>query len=255
MTVIPFIIFLLTLFCGPLAAAEPAGLQVKDCSMCHVVEVNAVANEGGRHASAVSCLDCHPQHPPTEAETILPCLACHQDEAHFQVGNCKQCHADPHRPLASLHAPSKPVRRECLSCHQDVGRQMAEKDSKHARLFCNRCHTHHKELPSCLECHEPHMATQQAGDCLRCHPAHQPTFINPKGYMPVSFCRPCHLRQARELETTDTKHGGLKCNYCHSGLHPSTTACQDCHGLPHNTTLHNEFRNCLQCHGNPHHLQ
>lgn len=202
----------------------------------------------------MGCLDCHPQHPPTGTEITVSCTLCHSDLPHYQLKDCLHCHRDPHKPLLSLREPLKPVRKECLSCHVEVGKRMAEEPSKHAELFCNRCHSRHKEIPGCLECHEPHSSKQSSADCLRCHPAHQPLNVFPAGYVPAGFCRPCHKKQTDDLADTKTNHGGISCLSCHKGKHPSTPACQDCHGLPHTRSIHSQFRSCLECHGDAHRL-
>lgn len=236
------------------SAAEIPELQNDDCRFCHAFQLRMVAQDGGKHATEVGCLDCHPQHPPKGENTIVACVLCHAEQPHFQIGDCLHCHANPHRPLVSLRDPLKPERKACLSCHAEVGQQMAAAPSQHSKLFCTRCHLQHKDIPGCLECHPPHIQTQSAAECLRCHPAHQPSHIVPKGYIPAAFCRVCHEKEARDLAETKTNHVGVKCAYCHKGLHPSIPKCQDCHGLPHSPSIHSQHRNCLDCHGDAHWL-
>lgn len=229
-------------------------LQADDCAKCHVFQMKMVAEHGGKHATEVGCLDCHPQHPPKGKNTKVPCVLCHKGQPHFQVGDCLRCHANPHKPIESLRDPLNPEKKACLSCHAGVGQEMDAAPSRHAKLFCNRCHNHHKEIPGCLDCHEPHLPEQPAADCLRCHPAHQPLKITPIGYVPATVCRSCHKKPADDLADTRTNHGGISCLYCHKGQHPSTPDCQDCHGLPHAQSIHSQYRNCLECHGDAHKL-
>jgi len=249
-------IFLLTLFIfiAPVSATEVPKLQADDCKKCHAFQLRMIAQHGGKHATEIGCLDCHPQHPPNGKNTKTPCILCHEGQAHFQVGDCLHCHTNPHKPLMSLRDSPRPEKRACLSCHAAVGEQMAIAPSLHSKLFCTRCHSRHKEIPGCLDCHDPHLQNQTGADCLHCHPAHQPLKIVPAGYIPAASCRVCHEKAARDLAETKTNHVGVNCSYCHKGLHPSMPKCQDCHGLPHAQSIHSQFRDCLECHGDAHNL-
>ncbi|MDW7772163.1 MAG: hypothetical protein SCH71_04650 [Desulfobulbaceae bacterium] len=251
-----FIILLFPAAALSFAADQPRSLlQEEDCGKCHWFQLNTLKNQGGRHFTEVGCMGCHPQHTPEEEDTILACASCHTDEPHFLVEDCQQCHADPHKPLISLQDPFKPARKECLSCHAGVGQQMQASASRHAELFCTRCHDRHGFIPECRDCHNPHLATQENGDCLRCHPAHRPLQIVPAGWIPAAYCQACHSREGRNLASTRTLHGGVNCVHCHNGQHPSTTSCRECHGLPHDRELHRKYRRCLtDCHGDAHEL-
>lgn len=248
------ILFMVFGFLGPAFASDLSVLNLDDCEKCHAYQTQRIATAGGKHATEIGCLDCHPQHPPTAGETVAACSSCHSDRPHLQLEGCLDCHADPHQPLASLRDPVKPAKKECLSCHARIGQQMTASPSRHAKLFCSRCHSRHKEIPGCLDCHQPHLQTQLAADCTKCHPAHQPRKIVPTGYVSAGFCRPCHLRQSRDLAQTNTNHGGINCVYCHKGQHPTVPQCQDCHGLPHAQSIHSQYRSCRECHGDAHSL-
>ena len=236
------------------SATEVTRLQIEDCGKCHPFQTKTNSLRGGKHVTEIGCLDCHSQHLLNEQNNTQPCSSCHEGQSHFLAGNCLHCHVDPHQPLASLRDPLKPARKECLSCHSEVGQQMKTEPSHHAELFCNRCHQHHKEIPSCLDCHEPHRSGQIGEDCSKCHPAHQPLKIVPVGYIPATFCRSCHKNQVIALAETNTNHGGINCIYCHKGRHPSVPSCKNCHGLPHTQSIHSQFRDCLECHGDAHRL-
>lgn len=238
----------------PVFATNAIVLQADDCKKCHWAQLQMIAEGGGLHATALSCLDCHPQHLPQNKDTKVGCLHCHKGELHFEVGDCRHCHVNPHEPLVSLRDPLKPARKECLSCHGEVGERMAAAPSRHAELFCNRCHSQHKEIPTCLDCHCAHQQNQVAVDCLKCHSAHQPLQIIPTGYVPAKFCRPCHGSQTMDLAASKSLHSGISCVYCHKGVHPSVAKCQDCHGLPHSQDIHKQYRSCLECHGDAHRL-
>ncbi|MDX2494764.1 MAG: hypothetical protein QNK27_07360 [Desulfuromusa sp.] len=249
-------IFLLTLFIfiAPVSAAEEPRLQADDCEKCHAFQLRMITQDGGKHATEIGCLDCHPQHPPNGKINKNPCILCHEGQAHFQVGDCQHCHTNPHKPLVSLRDSLKPERSTCLSCHAAIGQQMAVAPSRHSKLFCNRCHSRHKEIPSCLDCHEPHRSGQIGEDCSKCHPAHQTLKVEPTGYLPTSLCQPCHKKQTNDLTGTKTNPGGINCVYFHKGTHQSIPRCQDCHGFLHNQSIHSQFRDYLECHGDPHRL-
>lgn len=237
------------------AEETDTGLKEKDCAKCHMFQLKVLNDWGGRHRTEVGCLDCHPQHPPEGEETIKTCTSCHFDRPHFQISGCLDCHVDPHKPLAALQDTIKPARVECLSCHAEVGEKMSASPSKHAKLFCTKCHNRHGFVPSCLDCHSPHLSDQGDPECLRCHKAHRPLKIVPAGWIPETYCMVCHEKEARALAETRTNHGGIICTFCHKGQHPSVPTCQECHGLPHDQRMHSKFRGCLSdCHGDAHRL-
>ena len=249
----PLSLMLISLF-SIISSAAALEVQPFDCAKCHVAQINQIVADGSKHTTEISCLDCHPRHLPDSTDTITDCIVCHEGQQHFQIGDCLHCHMNPHMPMTHLRDPLKPARDECLSCHSDVGQGMAASPSRPSELFCNRCHNHHKEIPECLECHGAHLEEQTATDCFRCHQVHQPLQIVPSGYLPTSFCRVCHQEAARNLAETNTNHVGINCVSCHKGQHPSTPACQDCHGLPHSQVIHSKHQNCLECHVDAHRL-
>lgn len=248
------ILLLVASFCVCAIAADAAELERGDCGKCHSEKVRALTAAGGPHATEVGCLDCHPHHPPRSGTAFRACNECHQSRPHYEIDGCRHCHTDPHQPLVSLRDPLKPMRRECLSCHPEVGRQMNENPSRHGELYCTRCHSRHKEVSTCLDCHEPHLANQTNPDCGTCHPTHAPLRIVPAGHVPSRFCQVCHAQVARDLAATKTNHGGITCLYCHQGPHRSIPECQACHGLPHAQAIHRQHRGCRDCHGGAHRL-
>jgi hypothetical protein len=230
-------------------------LQERDCAKCHALQVKMLTWDGGKHATEVGCLDCHPQHPPEKDNTVAACDSCHQGRPHYTVEDCLQCHADPHRPLVTLCDPAKPARTACLSCHAEVGKQMEAAAGLHAKLFCTRCHERHGSMPGCLDCHQPHLRSQPPAACMICHPPHRPQQVKTVSWVPTSYCTACHSKAGRELEQSMTNHGVLECVFCHKGPHRSTPSCRQCHGLPHDQALHSQYRGCLSdCHGNAHRL-
>lgn len=98
-------------FAVPAMAVDKPTLTLEDCGKCHAFQKQMVATSGGKHATEVGCLDCHPQHLPATGETIASCNRCHSDQPHFQLQDCLRCHADPHRPLVLLRASNKPEKK------------------------------------------------------------------------------------------------------------------------------------------------
>jgi hypothetical protein len=223
-----------------------------DCGECHGFRMHMIKAYGGEHGTEISCLDCHSQHEQGEKSETVACSECHEGEDHYQVKDCLHCHMNPHKPIESLRDPLKPARKECISCHADVGTEMTQAPSRHSKLYCTRCHDSHQFVPSCLDCHNPHLVQQTDYDCLHCHPAHSPLKIEPTGYTPRTFCQVCHIEEARNLANTRTNHRWLNCVYCHKGPHTSSPNCRDCHGLPHTPSTHSQERECLACHSDVH---
>jgi len=230
-----------------------AGLAVSDCVKCHQKEPATIADKGGLHQTAVTCLDCHLEHGPWGTKTIPECSMCHEGKSHFELPNCLSCHSDPHNPLGlqlagDLVAP-------CLTCHEEQGKEFKDYASKHALQSCTFCHDVHGRIPDCSECHQPHAPGQVMADCLSCHPVHHPRQIEPAITTQRSFCVACHEEIGALMEKTTTRHQSFTCAYCHRGQHPSVPQCQGCHGEPHAAAMHQKMPNCLDCHIDAHNLQ
>jgi hypothetical protein len=227
-------------------------LEVTDCVKCHLDEPATIENNGGKHKTEVTCLDCHQEHPPWGENVIPQCSMCHQGQKHFTLENCLACHSNPHEPLA-LHLAAD-VKEPCLTCHEGPGQDFANYQSAHALQSCTFCHDVHGKIPDCSQCHEPHVADQVTADCLGCHPAHHPLQITPAQTTPRAFCVACHAEEGERMEKTTTKHQAFTCAFCHRGQHPSIPHCQECHGEPHSPLMHQKMPNCLDCHMDPHFL-
>jgi len=236
--------------------AQNAGeLQNTDCIKCHDSEPKDIATNGGKHKTAVSCLDCHEEHPPSGTNTIPECSNCHEGEAHFQLDNCLVCHSNPHTPL-NLTIPDQPSSNTaCFTCHPEKEKEFKAKPSKHSTKNCTFCHpAKHKAIDKCLTCHEPHADTMVYEDCLRCHKPHSPTDITYADDTPSVLCGACHPDLLESLTHNPSKHQKLACAYCHKNRHPTVPKCSDCHAQPHDKGMLTQFSDCLQCHKDPHDL-
>ncbi len=224
-----------------------------DCIKCHPSIVYQIKAEGAKH-SKVKCVECHKGHRPlVPKEKVIPsCSECHKGKLHYTLSNCIKCH-DPHAPL-KMDFKGKSYKKECLTCHSKVDKEMEEHPSKHAELACTYCHTKHKYIPNCLDCHKPHASWEKFKDCLKCHPAHTPTYITYTLDIPNRYCGVCHKNIKKTLESGKTKHAVLKCAFCHRGRHGIIPQCEACHGIPHPQSMIREYKGCLGCHKDPHNL-
>lgn len=229
-----------------------ARLQNQDCIKCHTTEVTTIEKNGGKHKTAVSCLDCHVQHLPEGTDTIPKCSKCHSGKPHFELANCLSCHSNPHEPLALKLGDN--ITGPCLTCHAQQGQEMKDAPSKHASLACTYCHTFHGEKPECFKCHEPHAQGQKMSDCLGCHKPHKPLVINYSVDTPKNFCTPCHAKEGELLDKSTTKHHAFTCAFCHRGVHKIIPQCESCHGQPHSPLTHKKNPNCIDCHIDAHNL-
>ncbi|MBN2332175.1 MAG: cytochrome C [Deltaproteobacteria bacterium] len=252
---IVFAMLLVAILATPSLAAS-SDLLATDCIKCHTKAVEDIATSGGLHQTAVSCLDCHVEHPPKGENAIPQCAQCHApgEKAHYQVANCITCHY-PHRPLKmDLDDAGAEVKPVCLTCHDNEGQEMASYPSKHAELNCTECHPQHAMFQDCLQCHEPHSSEMAYQDCLRCHKPHMPTVVKYDQEIPSPFCGSCHENELATLASNQTKHHELLCVYCHKSQHKTVPECVTCHGEPHGAGMHKKFPDCLTCHIDAHAL-
>lgn len=259
LTIAFFILLPIFLITTPLTAAETspqsaASLQNSDCIKCHQTEVEDINAQGARHQTAVTCLDCHIEHPPSGKNAIPLCATCHNPEnkEHFRVNNCGACH-HPHHPLQMDITGDDPgIKAVCLSCHGQQGEEMKGYPSKHAALACGECHPKHATFKPCLECHEPHSQEMVYQDCLRCHRPHMPTLVKYDRDIPSNYCGSCHEKELQLLVNNQSKHHALLCVYCHKAQHRQVPECTTCHGEPHGADMHKKFPDCLACHVDAH---
>ncbi|MEW6220353.1 MAG: cytochrome c3 family protein, partial [Thermodesulfobacteriota bacterium] len=243
-----------------LAAAAPeadpeALLNEGDCAKCHDAEPAAIEANGGRHKTAVTCLECHPEHLPLGVDTVPECAMCHGGSGHYELDNCLGCHANPHSPLLIEPEDSPETTAGCLSCHGEKGEEFRTKPTRHAEQNCTLCHPgRHKTILDCLSCHEPHAQGQVYEECLVCHQPHSPRPVTYQDDTPSAVCGGCHGEIFQRLSKDTSKHAGLVCAYCHRREHRVIPSCGACHTKPHPDSLLERFPDCLQCHQDPHDL-
>ena len=225
------------------------------CASCHADATGLLTEKGGKH-SKQPCISCHRTHPPFGDDVIPSCTSCHEpeDDTHYTVGNCQQCHL-AHHTLDRDLSKAENVKPACQSCHTDVQETFATTPSLHAEQDCNSCHPQHGQAMQCAECHEPHSPGMDYAACLSCHSApHAPTTVAFNAPLPADHCSSCHSDQVDALAASKAAHSALNCVECHQGDHGSTQSCVDCHDYPHDDGLHKKFPDCLKCHNDPHDL-
>lgn len=231
-----------------------AGLENGDCIKCHTQEVTEIMERGRKHGTAVTCLDCHLEHPPLGRDVIPECSICHAAEtkSHYALAECVVCH-NPHSPLAIEFNKMETVKPVCSSCHDNEGSQLSDYPSMHNELDCTACHPSHGKWMSCLECHDAHTANMDYDACLKCHKPHMPTVVK-YDIVPNDWCSGCHAEAFETLAVNQSKHHDLSCVYCHKYQHKLVPECETCHGLPHGQKMHKKYPDCRECHTGPHNL-
>ncbi|MDY6844748.1 MAG: cytochrome C [Thermodesulfobacteriota bacterium] len=233
-------------------AQESVMLTTDDCIKCHPNEPAAIEEKGEKHKTDVSCFDCHVAHPPLKEVIIPQCSECHTDTPHYSLENCSSCHTNTHTPLEITIGED--ITKPCLSCHLDVGKSMEESPSAHSEQACSYCHSEHKKIPDCMQCHEPHTPEMTKPECLGCHPVHTPLIITYNMETPSSICASCHATALDQLKTNVNKHSEKTCAFCHRDRHRMVPTCETCHGTPHPSAMHKKFPKCAECHNTAHNL-
>jgi predicted CXXCH cytochrome family protein len=246
-------LFVSILIFAPAPAQAKNGLGSADCDKCHASQPADIEANGGKHKSAINCVDCHQKHRPESKNNIPACSQCHQGKPHFeQKAPCLSCHTNPHTPLKITFG--KPMTEPCLTCHTSQIKQLKENRSKHSLKNCTDCHDVHRKIPQCTQCHKPHSADMAAADCSKCHKAHQPKNVTYASGIDSKFCGACHKGQLAQLTASKTKHNAQNCAACHQEKHKMMPKCQDCHGDKHPAGIVVRFPKCVICHKSPHDL-
>jgi len=247
-------ISMLLAYAGLVPAQTPpkaTGLSNDDCIKCHAGPPADISAEGGKH-KLVGCIDCHVGHPPTVKKPIPKCNQCHMGKPHFELKECLGCHKNPHTPLKITFGGN--VTDPCLTCHTSQISQLRENKSKHSALYCSTCHSVHRRVPVCTQCHKPHASDMSGGECKQCHKAHMPKVVTYSADVPSKDCASCHKKAFDLLTSSAAKHKTFACAFCHQAKHKTVPMCQDCHGTPHPAGIRAKFPKCGDCHNVAHDL-
>ena len=236
-------------------AVEAPPLQAEDCQKCHTRVIALVDEAGAKHRDAVTCVECHREHPPRGANAIPACAQCHlpEEKEHYSVSDCLGCHK-PHTPLQISFKNAARVAPACNSCHPQQAQEFQQYPSNHGVLDCKDCHLEHGEFLDCLDCHEEHLEAQTNLDCRQCHQPHSPLKVVYLNSLSSDNCIACHEQPGELLRQNTTKHRLLLCVYCHKSQHKRIPKCETCHFKPHDVDMHEKFPDCSDCHGGPHDL-
>lgn len=227
------------------ASAKPT-LTLDDCAKCHTAPPEDIATAGAGHNKAITCFDCHTNHRPASKDNIPKCSQCHTGKPHYDLQGCMSCHKNPHTPLKISFANN--ITSPCLTCHSQQVAQLREFKSKHSNLYCSGCHSVHRIVPQCTQCHKSHSTEMTQADCKKCHKAHKPTIVSFSTDIPSKDCAACHKKTLDILDASNSKHKKLACAYCHAGTHKLIPTCESCHKVPHAATLMAKFPKCYDCH-------
>lgn len=225
-------------------AAKPT-LTLDDCAKCHTAPPADVAAAGAGHKS-ITCFDCHSNHRPASKDNIPKCSQCHTGKPHYDLKGCLGCHKNPHTPLKISFGNN--VTDPCLTCHSQQIAQLRENKSKHTNLYCSGCHSVHRIVPQCTQCHKPHASDMTQAECKKCHKAHLPKVVTYSADIPSKDCAACHKKTLDILSASNSKHKKLACAFCHAGKHKMIPNCQSCHKVPHAAGLMAKFPRCYDCH-------
>ncbi|TFH43454.1 MAG: hypothetical protein E4G94_04855, partial [ANME-2 cluster archaeon] len=134
--------------------------------------------------------------------------------------------------------------QSCEDCHYVAFNYISTQGGNH-NLDCKFCHIQHGFKPECSRCHEiVHGGKLQ--NCKDCHFVHAPlkkiTSLSGKTF--ERSCSSCHMQQIEDFSEHPSRHGDLKCIYCHP-IHRQKIPCINCHA-PHSIEL--TYNDCLTCH-------
>jgi hypothetical protein len=138
----------------------------KVCGDCHVKVADELQKYPSKHTK-VACATCH-----HDKHGYIPsCMECHKPHSANQtVKDCLVCHP-VHRPLVIKYPETTP-NDVCGGCHSAVYNKIKNTASKHGQVACAKCHTSHKYIPKCEDCHgKPHGESllKKFPNCLQCH--------------------------------------------------------------------------------------
>lgn len=138
----------------------------KACAECHAKVADVLVKNPSKHTK-VACSMCH----HTKHGYIPSCMECHKPHTAKQtVKECLSCHP-VHSPLIIKYTETVP-NEVCGSCHGKVFETLTSSKSKHRNVACAKCHSKHRYIPKCEECHgKPHGEglLKKFPNCLQCH--------------------------------------------------------------------------------------
>jgi hypothetical protein len=139
------------------------------CMSCHTKETKQITDNVSRHTTEVACSDCH----HVKHGYIPQCNECHESHSPgFAMDDnaCMSCHP-VHMPAKITYSEKDTSNIICAGCHDQAYGLLQNNYTKHTDVKCSECHSVHKRIPLCSECHGmPHSKkmmhdTAKCGDC------------------------------------------------------------------------------------------
>jgi predicted CXXCH cytochrome family protein len=187
---------------------------------------------------AESCVTakCHAQRLKENKYVHAPvataaCVLCHGDIAAnppyglIRPGQdlCLACHKDMKPVLNQARFVHKPVKDNCVGCHNPHSAAESKVLLREAqRTICITCHE--KATPDLINrikstARPPHKPVAE-GKCTDCHAAHISNFkkLVKEGPKEVDLCFSCHKEMGANVKKAEYKHGPIRdglCNTCH----------------------------------------
>lgn len=202
------------------------------------------------------CFMCHPKnlaagkflHGPVAVGECTACHGAHQSDfpklLQAQANDvCFTCHTDKKSDLEKKKVVHKPVRENCVSCHNPHASDYTfQLKNDSAAALCYDCHKGIKERVAKNKV--PHKALNLKKGCLECHNAHATNFPRLLDNEPMNACFNCHDKEygagktavANIKQVVDAgkfKHGPIREKDC--------SACHDPHGSDFFRILRNYF--------------
>ncbi|OHB26361.1 MAG: hypothetical protein A2X84_07240 [Desulfuromonadaceae bacterium GWC2_58_13] len=141
--------------------------------------------------------------------------------------------------------------RDCIDCHEDEGKALADLGAAHKEVGCRGCHVGHplegrKPYSDCGECHDPGASAHYSlTGCASCHNPHKPRAVDFSALTSAkTLCASCHADPVKIEEGIANPHAELACNECHL-VHREIPQCANCHE-PHAKSM--VQKDCLSCH-------
>ena len=146
-----------------------AVLSNNACKSCHTKETKQITENVSRHTTEVSCADCH----HVKHGYIPQCNECHEShspEYSMDDNACLGCHP-VHMPTKITYSKKDTPNLICAGCHTQAYDLLQNNYTKHTDVKCSDCHSAHKKIPLCSECHGiPHSKRMLQGTkCSDCH--------------------------------------------------------------------------------------
>jgi predicted CXXCH cytochrome family protein len=137
----------------------------KVCGDCHAKVAQVIQSNPSKHTK-VQCAQCHHQ-----KHGYIPCAQCHKPHTpSLTVKDCLACHP-VHSPLKIAY-PQTTANSVCGGCHDQVYKKLEASTGKHRMVACAQCHSKHRYIPKCEECHgKPHGEglLKKFPNCAQCH--------------------------------------------------------------------------------------